>query len=57
MTLHDYVGPWIYWPIVTVAVSGAVTWVCNSISILYTEIGKQIAEIQRVKNKEVSDGD
>lgn len=48
MTLYDFIGPWLYWSLVTVAVSGAATWTINSITILYTELHAQIKELRRV---------
>lgn len=51
MTLHNLIGPWLYWPIAIVAISGSVTWTINCISVTYSEILKQIAEIKRVASK------
>ena len=51
MNLQEFLGPWIYWPIVVVVISGTVTWTLNCISVTYSEVGKQIEELRRVGKK------
>lgn len=51
MTLFVFLGPWIYWPLAIVAVSGCVTWTLNCISVTYTEVGKQVEELTRVSKE------
>ena len=51
MTLFEFLGPWLYWPMVVVVVSGSVTWTLNCISVTYSEVSKQIAEVARVRRE------
>ena len=48
--LHDFVGPWMYWPAVVVMITGTITWTLNCVSVTYSEVYKQIQELCRVKN-------
>ena len=48
MPLYDCIGPWLYWPIVAVFVSGSISWTINCISVTYSEVAKQIEELTRV---------
>ena len=50
MNLLEYLGPWIYWPLAIAAISGSVTWTLNCVSVTYSEVGRQIAELARVKS-------
>ena len=47
--LLSVLGPWIYWPVALVCVSGSITWTVNCISVVYSEVGKQIEELRRTK--------
>lgn len=47
--LLSVLGPWVYWPLAVVCVFGALTWATNCVSVLYSEIGKQIEELRRPK--------
>lgn len=50
MTLLEYVGGWIYWPAVSVVVFGAIATNANFISMVYTELWKQVEELKRIKS-------
>jgi hypothetical protein len=50
MTLYDFIGPWLYWPLVVAIVAGTVTWTSNCISVTWSEGLKQIQEIRRNLN-------
>jgi len=49
--IREWLTDWLYWPIVAVAVSGAITWVLNCISVTYSEVAAQLRELRRIKNK------
>lgn len=45
--MQALLGPWLYWPIVVMFVSFAAVSVFSNISLIYTEINAQIAELRR----------
>lgn len=55
VTLYTILGPWLYWPLVVVAISGAVTWTLNCITVTYTEVWGQVKELKRLAGSKSPD--
>jgi hypothetical protein len=51
MTLRDFLGDWLYWPIAAMVVGFAATTFLSNISLCYTEIRDQIKELHRAFRK------
>lgn len=51
MTLREFLGDWVYWPIAAMVIGFAVTTFLSNISLSYTEIRDQLKELFRVTRK------
>ena len=49
MTLYEFLGGAVYWPLSVILISFAVVSTLSNISISYSEIYAQIKELKRVK--------
>lgn len=45
--MQTLLGPWLYWPIVVIVIGFAATSFVSNISLIYTELVAQIAELRR----------
>lgn len=59
MSLEQYLGPWIYWPLVVVFVSLAIAAVSftlvavqSNVSLIYSETLAQVREIKRATGEQ-----
>jgi uncharacterized membrane protein YwaF len=48
-SLLDLIGPVPYWLLVVMLAGACAMWSVNAVSVCYSEIGRQIEELRRVK--------
>lgn len=48
--LREFLGEWLYWPVVVGVIGFAATSVLSNVSLCYSEIWDQIKELKRVKD-------